>query len=144
MEIHQEGAFALIRYTGTRQIVRGPDKREETMSNKLFVGGLAWATDDHALTSAFSAHGEVTEARVISDRDTGRSRGFGFVTFADASAASAAIEAMDGTDLDGRTIRVNLAEDNPPRDSRGGGGDRGGRGGDRGDRGGRGGGGQRW
>lgn len=92
------------------------------MSNKLFVGGLAWATDDHALNAAFSAHGEVTEARVISDRDTGRSRGFGFVTFTDAAAASAAIDAMNGQDLDGRTIRVNLAEDKPRRDNRGGGG----------------------
>ena len=106
------------------------------MSNKLFVGGLAWATDDHALNAAFSAHGEVTEARVISDRDTGRSRGFGFVTFTDADSASAAIDAMNGQDLDGRTIRVNLAEDKPRRDNRGGGGGGGNRGG--------GGGGGRW
>jgi RNA recognition motif-containing protein len=98
------------------------------MSNKLFVGGLAWATDDQSLGDAFSAHGEVTEARVISDRETGRSRGFGFVTFADASAASAAIDAMNGQNLDGRTIRVNFAEDKPRRDNRGGG-NRGGGGG---------------
>ena len=103
------------------------------MSNKIFVGGLAWATDDHALQNAFEAHGNVTEAKVISDRETGRSRGFGFVTFGDADGATAAIAAMDGSDLDGRTIRVNLAEDKPRRDNNRGG-----------DRGGRGGGGQRW
>ncbi|KAI7737539.1 hypothetical protein M8C21_008842 [Ambrosia artemisiifolia] len=64
-------------------------------SSKVFVGGLAWATDDMSLREAFSAYGEVYEARVIVDRETGRSRGFGFVTFADTEAASAAIQAMD-------------------------------------------------
>lgn len=101
------------------------------MSNKLFVGGLSWDTSDDSLRDAFAAHGQVTDAKVISDRDTGRSRGFGFVTFSTASEAAAAISAMDGTDLDGRTIRVNEANDRGP-----GGGDRrgGGRGGDRGPR----------
>ena len=102
------------------------------MSNKLFVGGLSWGTDDHALAAAFEAFGTVTEAKVISDRETGRSRGFGFVTFTDAADASAAIAALDGSDLDGRSIRVNLAEDKPRRDNRGGGGGGGGgRGGQR-------------
>jgi RNA recognition motif-containing protein len=95
------------------------------MSNKLFVGGLSWGTDDQALTAAFETFGTINEAKVISDRDTGRSRGFGFVTFSDAAAATAAIEKMDGTELDGRSIRVNLAEDKP-RGGRGGGGGRGG------------------
>ena len=104
------------------------------MSNKLFVGGLSWGTDDHGLKQAFEAHGEVTDAKVINDRDTGRSRGFGFVTFASADDAQAAISAMDGTELDGRSIRVNVANDRP----RGGGGG-GFRGGNRG-----GGGGGRW
>ena len=94
------------------------------MSNKLFVGGLAWGTDDHGLREAFAAHGDVTDAKVITDRDTGRSRGFGFVTFADADMAQAAIQAMDGTDLDGRSIRVNVAQQ---RERRGGGGGGGGR-----------------
>jgi len=94
------------------------------MSNKLFVGGLSWDTSDDGLRRAFEPHGQVTDAKVISDRDTGRSRGFGFVTFSTASEASAAITAMDGSDLDGRTIRVNEAND------RGAGGG-GGRGGDR-------------
>jgi RNA recognition motif-containing protein len=97
------------------------------MSNKLFVGGLAWATDDQSLAAAFEQFGSVSEAKVISDRDTGRSRGFGFVTFADASSASDAIAAMDGKELDGRAIRVNLAEDKPRRGGRGGGGGGGGR-----------------
>ncbi|MFT5458749.1 MAG: cold-inducible RNA-binding protein, partial [Myxococcota bacterium] len=96
------------------------------MSKKLFVGGLAWATDDQALGDAFAAHGEVTEAKVINDRETGRSRGFGFVTFADDAAADAAIAAMDGTNLDGRSIRVNEAQQ---RGSGGGGRGRGGFGG---------------
>jgi RNA recognition motif-containing protein len=86
--------------------------------NKLFVGGLSWNTDDSGLKDAFERFGEVVEAKVITDRDTGRSRGFGFVTFAETESATKAIEEMDGTDLDGRTIRVNEAHDKP----RGGGG----------------------
>ncbi|KAM0003782.1 putative RNA recognition motif domain, nucleotide-binding alpha-beta plait domain superfamily [Helianthus debilis subsp. tardiflorus] len=72
-----------------------------TSSSKVFMGGLAWATDDTSLREAFSAYGEVYEARVIMDRETGRSRGFGFVTFADAETASAAIQAMDQRELHG-------------------------------------------
>ncbi|NLP04687.1 RNA-binding protein [Candidatus Fermentibacteria bacterium] len=85
------------------------------MSNKLFVGGLAWATNDESLRKAFSAHGEVSEARVVTDRDTGRSRGFGFVTFADAEAAKVAKNAMDNAVLDGRNIRVDFATEKPRR-----------------------------
>ncbi len=115
------------------------------MGNKLFVGGLAWATDDNALANAFGKYGEVSEARVITDRDTGRSRGFGFVTFTGADNAQSAIAAMDGASLDGRTIRVNLAEDKPRRSGGGGGGGGGGgRGGYGGGGGGYGGGGDRW
>lgn len=102
------------------------------MSNKLFVGGLSWDTDDDGLRSAFAAHGSVTEAKVISDRETGRSRGFGFVTFADSESASAAMAKLDGTDLDGRTIRVNHAENKPRRSGGGGGGGGYGRDNDRG------------
>lgn len=103
------------------------------MSNKLFVGGLSWNTDDGALREAFENFGPIEEAKVITDRDTGRSRGFGFVTYTDAAAAQTAIKEMDGAMLDGRSLRVNEAQDR-----RGGGG--GGRGGGRG-RGGPGGGG---
>jgi len=96
------------------------------MSSKLFVGGLAWATTDGTLRSHFEGSGEVTEAKVITDRETGRSRGFGFVTFTDPDVASAAKEALHGTDLDGRTIRVDLATARPRRDDGGGGGGGGG------------------
>ena len=81
------------------------------MGNKLFVGGLAWATDDQSLHDAFAAHGSVQEARVITDRDTGRSRGFGFVTMSSDAEAKAAMEALDGQPIDGRTVRVNEAQE---------------------------------
>ncbi|PIE17098.1 MAG: RNA-binding protein [Proteobacteria bacterium] len=90
------------------------------MSKKLFVGGLSWDTNDASLRNAFEKFGAVTEAKVITDRETGRSRGFGFVTFEDAAAGSEAIAQMDGTSLDGRSVRVNEAQDR-----RGGGGGRG-------------------
>ncbi len=93
------------------------------MKNKLYVGGLAWATDNAGLENAFSSYGDIDEAKVITDRETGRSRGFGFVTFASEDAAQAAL-AMDGTELDGRTVRVNFAEDKPRRTGGGGGGGR--------------------
>jgi RNA recognition motif-containing protein len=108
------------------------------MSSKLFVGGLAWATNNDGLRAAFEPFGEVTDAVVISDRDTGRSRGFGFVTFATAEEADSARVSMDGAEVDGRRIRVDSANDRP-RTGGGGGGGGGDRGGDRG-RGGRGGG----
>lgn len=82
-------------------------------SSKLFVGGLSYNTDDWSLKQAFSNYGEVIEARVITDRETGRSRGFGFVTFCSSEEASAAISAMDGKDLNGRMVRVNYATDRP-------------------------------
>ncbi|MBZ0270864.1 RNA-binding protein [bacterium] len=83
------------------------------MSKKLFVGSLSWDTNDDSLREAFGRYGEVTEASVITDRDTGRSRGFGFVTFAEAGDATNAISALDGKELDGRTIKVNEAQDKP-------------------------------
>ncbi|MEQ9082162.1 MAG: RNA-binding protein [Sandaracinaceae bacterium] len=107
------------------------------MSNKLFVGGLSWDTGDQSLQQAFESFGPVTEAKVITDRDTGRSRGFGFVTFQEGRDAATARQEMDGAELDGRTIRVDEANDR----GRGGGGGGGG-GGRRG--GGGGGGGGRW
>ena len=102
---------------------------------KLFVGGLSWGTTDEGLHGAFSRFGEIVEAKVITDRETGRSRGFGFVTFANDEGATSAISEMDGADLDGRTIKVNEAEDKGPRGGGGGGGG-GGYGGGRGGRGG--------
>lgn len=81
------------------------------MQNKLFVGGLPWAVDNQRLEEVFSEYGEVTSARVVTDRETRRSRGFGFVEFADEAAAAAALEAMNDADLDGRTLKVDFAED---------------------------------
>ena len=98
------------------------------MSKKLFVGSLSWDTNEEGLRNAFSPHGEVSEAVVISDRDTGRSRGFGFVTFEDDEAADKAIAALNGSQLDGRTIRVDVAQAKQ-RNGGGGGGRRGGYGG---------------
>ncbi|VVB01261.1 unnamed protein product [Arabis nemorensis] len=83
------------------------------MSTKLFVGGLSWGTDDQSLREAFAHFGEVVDAKVIIDRESGRSRGFGFVNFSDETAANAAISEMDGKDLNGRNIRVNVANERP-------------------------------
>ncbi len=92
------------------------------MEKKLFVGGLSWDTTDDGLRQAFQPFGEITEAKVITDRDTGRSRGFGFVTFAEGEEAQSAIAAMDGKSLDGRNIKVNEAQDKPRGTGRPGGG----------------------
>ena len=100
------------------------------MSKKLFVGGLSWGTTDDGLHQAFERFGEIVEAKVITDRETGRSRGFGFVTFANDDGAINAASEMNGALLDGRTIRVNEAENQAQR--RGGGGRGGPRGGHRG------------
>jgi len=115
------------------------------MGNKLFVGGLAWATTDDSLRNAFEAHGTVTDAKVITDRETGRSRGFGFVTFSSGDEAINAMNAMNESDLDGRSIRVNEAQERSRGGGGGGGGGyRGGGGGGGGGYGGGGGGGGRW
>jgi cold-inducible RNA-binding protein len=95
------------------------------MSSKVFVGGLPWSINNDALKETFAGFGEVTEAKVILDRATGRSRGFGFVTFAMPEEAQKALE-LDGQQLQGRTIRVDLARESrengrgprPPRDDR--------------------------
>lgn len=100
------------------------------MSKKLFVGGLSWGTTDDGLNAAFSRFGEIVEAKVITDRETGRSRGFGFVTYAQDDVAQAAVAEMNNSKLDGRTIRVNEA-DNQQRAGAGSGGGRGGYGGGR-------------
>ena len=92
----------------------------------MFVGGLSWNTDDSSLRAAFESFGEVTEAKVITDRDTGRSRGFGFVTMAEGGDADSAMASLDGSSLDGRSIRVNEAQDKGRSPRRGGGGGGGG------------------
>lgn len=85
---------------------------------KIFVGGLSWNTNEEGLVSHFSKFGELDEVKIITDRETGRSRGFGFITFGDDDAATQAVEEMDGIELDGRTIKVSPAQE---RQSRGGG-----------------------
>lgn len=95
------------------------------MNNKLFVGNLSYQTTDSVLQDAFSAHGVVVEASVMMDRVTGRPRGFGFVTMSTPEEAQKAIEAMNGAQLDGRALTVNIArpkEDRPPGGGGGGGG----------------------
>lgn len=79
--------------------------------NKIFIGGLSWNTNEEGLANHFSKFGNLEEVKIITDRETGRSRGFGFITFDEADAASQAISEMDGAELDGRNIRVSLAEE---------------------------------
>lgn len=87
------------------------------MSVKLFVGGLAWKTRTDGLKNAFSSFGVIEDAVVVMERDSDRSRGFGFVTFDNAESAEAAIKAMNGAELDGRRLRVNKTEDRPQKKS---------------------------
>ncbi len=107
-----------------------------------YVGNLPYKTSDDDLRALFAAHGEVTSARVVTDRISGQSKGFGFVEMPDREAARKAIDATNGQDFQGRKLRVNESQPRPQHEERreerrggGGGGYRGGRGGDRGDRG---------
>jgi RNA recognition motif-containing protein len=79
------------------------------MAYKIYVGNLAYATDDAGLKAAFEEHGTVESASVVLDKYTGRSRGFGFVEMANQEEGEAAVKAMDGKELDGRELRVNEA-----------------------------------
>jgi cold-inducible RNA-binding protein len=106
----------------------------------IFVAKLNFSTSSDGLREAFEQFGQVESASVVTDRESGRSKGFGFVEMPDDNEAQAAINALEGSDLDGRTIAVKKAE---PRESRGGGGGFGGGGGNRGGGGGYGGGGNR-
>jgi len=81
------------------------------LSNKIYVGNLPFSSTEEELRGVFSAHGDVQSVNVITDRDTGRPRGFAFVEMADASAAGNAIRALDGSEMGGRNLRVNEAED---------------------------------
>lgn len=80
------------------------------MSTNLFVGNLNFATTTQDLESLFAEYGEVADAQVITDRDTGRSRGFGFVEMASNEAAEKAISSLDGRDISGRQLKVNVAK----------------------------------
>lgn len=93
--------------------------------SKLFIGGLAWHTDEDALRLKFEEFGTVEEAVVVKDRETGRSRGFGFIRYGQEQEADAAISAMNNTEFDGRTIRVDKASERGAGGGGGGGGFRG-------------------
>jgi RNA recognition motif-containing protein len=87
----------------------------------IYVGNLPYSMTEAALSELFSAHGNVSSVKIVIDRDTGRSKGFGFVTMSNPTEAAAAIEALDGTESDGRALRINEARpkadrsDRPPR-----------------------------
>lgn len=97
------------------------------MAKKLFVGGLSWNTTDDSLRQAFESFGTLVEVKVVTDRDTGRSRGFGFVTYTDTESALTAVSELDGKEIDGRTVKVSEAHNdgqgrggsNRPRGRRG-------------------------
>ena len=115
------------------------------MSTRLYVGNLSFSTTGDTIRDLFGAHGQVTDVHVVMDRDTGRPRGFAFVTMGSPAEAQAAIAEINGRTVDGRPLRVNEAEERAPRGGGGGGGGGfrggGGGGGGGGGRGGRGGGG---
>ncbi|HET8563326.1 MAG TPA: RNA-binding protein [Candidatus Binatia bacterium] len=91
---------------------------EDNMGNKLYVGGLPYSVTEAQLEEIFSKHGSVVSARVISDKFSGKSRGFGFVEMASSEEGKRAIEALNGTDLEGRTLVVNEARPQERREGR--------------------------
>jgi RNA recognition motif-containing protein len=99
----------------------GKFKKKESNQMEIYVGNLAYATTDEGLKAAFAAYGEVTAVRVVTDRMTGRSKGFGFVTMPDAAQAQAAIDAINGHEIDGRQVRANESQPKPREERRGGG-----------------------
>ncbi|HKZ07866.1 MAG TPA: RNA-binding protein [Methylomirabilota bacterium] len=92
------------------------------MAHKLFIGGLAFSTSDDRLREVFAQAGDVESASVVKDRDTGQSRGFGFVEMASAEAAAEAVKKFDGQQVDGRTLKVEAANSKGAGGSTGGGG----------------------
>jgi RNA recognition motif-containing protein len=101
------------------------------MGKKLYVGNLPFSATDQSLGDTFAQFGQVQSAKIITDRDTGRSKGFGFVEMSSDAEATQAISRLNGTDFDGRTLTVNEAKPMEPRENRGGGGGRGFGGGNR-------------
>ena len=104
------------------------------MGTRLYVGNLSFSSTVETVREAFARIGEVTDVHIVTDRATGQSRGFGFVTMGSPAEAQKAIETMNGASLDGRALRVNEAEERPQRGGFGGGGGHGGGGGGGGDR----------
>jgi RNA recognition motif-containing protein len=91
-------------------------------SAKLYVGNLSYETSESTIRTAFEAHGEVTSVNLITDRDTGRPKGFGFVEMGSAEEAQTAKGALDGTQMDGRALKVDVAKEQTPKPPRSGGG----------------------
>jgi len=116
---------------GTFPLRQAPSSKGFAMAKRLYVGNLPWTTTSAELEQMFAAHGSVRSAEVISDRETGRSRGFGFVEMDDEQGMNAAIQALNGQNVGGRPLTVNEAREKTPRPGGGGGGGYG-RGGDRG------------
>lgn len=87
------------------------------MSNRVYVGNVNFRTTEEGLRDLFSSHGEVISVRMITDRETGRYRGFSFVEMASEEQANAAVEALNGTELDGRPLKVNIAHERQPRNN---------------------------
>jgi RNA recognition motif-containing protein len=114
------------------------------MGSKIYVGGLPYSATEQQLSDLFAAHGAVASARIITDKFTGQSRGFGFVEMSSDAEAQAAITALNGSEMGGRTLTVNEARPQEPRTGGGGGGGRGGFGGGGGRSGGGGGKRDRW
>lgn len=85
--------------------------KEQTVSTNIYVGNLAFSTDSAGLEAIFAEFGDVKDAQVITDRDTGRSRGFGFVEMTSDEEARKAVEELDGSSVDGRQVKVNVAKD---------------------------------
>ena len=106
---------------------RQSEKKASQMSSKLFVGNLSFNTTENDLQDAFAAHGTVLETNLMMDRATGRPRGFGFVTMGSPEEAQKAIDALNGKDLGGRALTVNVAKPREERPGGGGGGGGGGR-----------------
>jgi RNA recognition motif-containing protein len=90
------------------------------MGKKIYVGNLSYGTRDEKLAGVFSQYGTVESARVVTDRESGRSKGFGFVEMASDDEAQKAISSLNGTELDGRTLNVSEAKPMAPRENRGG------------------------
>ncbi|KAH6565225.1 hypothetical protein BASA50_006009 [Batrachochytrium salamandrivorans] len=86
-------------------------RRDAAPGTKVFVGNLSWSTNSASLSDVFSQFGEVVDAVVLEDRETGRSRGFGFVTFSTPEAAELAVQQLNGQEVNGRNVRVNLANE---------------------------------
>jgi RNA recognition motif-containing protein len=112
-----------------RSLPRAAILRRKVKMRNLFVGNMSFQTTESDLRTAFEQYGEIARIQVMTDRDTGRARGFAFVEMADEQAAANAIAGLNGKELDGRALNVNEAKPKPERSAGGGGGGRGGYGG---------------